>query len=148
MKIRKKQAILLFFLFAAVAAIFFFSAQNGEKSSDLSQIFTEKFLEIFRLEGVSIGRAEHFLRKTAHFVEFFALGALLCGFLLSLKKTRLFSCLCSLAIAFCYAAADELHQYFMPGRAASVKDVLLDGTGALCGVLLMISISLLRRRKR
>ena len=142
MKIRKKQAILLFFLFAAVAAIFFFSAQNGEKSSDLSQIFTEKFLEIFRLEGVSIGRAEHFLRKTAHFVE------LLCGFLLSLKKTRLFSCLCSLAVAFCYAAADELHQYFMPGRAASVKDVLLDGTGALCGVLLMLSISLLRRRKR
>ena len=34
-----------------------------------------------------------------------------------------------------YGALDELHQYFVPGRYASLLDVLLDGGGAVLGVL-------------
>lgn len=34
-----------------------------------------------------------------------------------------------------YGTLDELHQYFVPGRYASFLDVLLNGCGAVLGVL-------------
>ena len=41
------------------------------------------------------------------------------------------------AIATLYAATDELHQIFVPGRTGKVTDILLDSAGALLGVLLL-----------
>jgi len=41
----------------------------------------------------------------------------------------------SFFITLGYGALDELHQYFVPGRYASLLDVLLDGCGAVLGVL-------------
>lgn len=41
----------------------------------------------------------------------------------------------SLLITFGYGVFDELHQYFVPGRYASLTDLLLNLTGALIGVL-------------
>ena len=34
------------------------------------------------------------------------------------------------AVCFCYGISDELHQSFVPGRDASVGDLLADGLGA------------------
>ena len=36
-----------------------------------------------------------------------------------------------------YAATDEFHQLFIPGRSGQVSDVLLDSAGALAGVLIL-----------
>ena len=36
-----------------------------------------------------------------------------------------------------YAASDEFHQRFVPGREASVHDVMIDTTGAVLGLLLL-----------
>lgn len=41
----------------------------------------------------------------------------------------------SLLITLGYGVFDELHQYFVPGRYASLTDLLLNLTGALIGVL-------------
>jgi VanZ family protein len=35
----------------------------------------------------------------------------------------------SLALTICYAVSDEVHQSFVPGRVASVHDVVLDSAG-------------------
>jgi len=43
--------------------------------------------------------------------------------------------LIAVAVAGVYAASDELHQYFVPSRGASIADVLLDTTGAAVGIL-------------
>ena len=44
------------------------------------------------------------------------------------------------ALATLYAATDEFHQVFVPGRSGKVADVLLDSAGALLGVLLLALI--------
>jgi VanZ family protein len=41
-----------------------------------------------------------------------------------------------LIVAF-YAATDEMHQRFVPNREATVRDVLIDTTGGLFGVLFL-----------
>jgi len=42
----------------------------------------------------------------------------------------------SLLIAAIYAATDEWHQSFIPGRTAALADVLIDSSGAFAGLAL------------
>lgn len=44
--------------------------------------------------------------------------------------------LAAISIAVLYAATDELHQYFVPGRVCSFWDFFFDSLGALTGVIL------------
>jgi len=46
--------------------------------------------------------------------------------------------LAAFAITAGYGVLDELHQSFVPGRYASVADVLLDLAGAMLGLLLAV----------
>jgi VanZ family protein len=94
--------------------------------------------------GTGLGTWDLFLRKIAHFCEYAILGALLLralgrgeivlgtGFILSPR-------LLSIAAGVAYAATDELHQHFVPGRHAAVRDVAIDAAGVLAGVLLLQS---------
>lgn len=47
----------------------------------------------------------------------------------------------ALPICILYAASDEIHQIFVPGRAAQVKDVFIDSAGASVGILMYWVIS-------
>ena len=39
-----------------------------------------------------------------------------------------------------YAASDEFHQLFVPGRSGQITDVLIDSGGLLAGILLVVLI--------
>lgn len=85
------------------------------------------------------------VRKLAHLTEYFLLGILLCsGFFSPLYPRR------SLAIAFItgslYAASDEFHQVFIPGRTAELHDIGIDSFGVLCGTIVMLWV--LAKRKK
>ena len=148
MKIGKKQIILLIFLFFLAVGIFYFSSQNGEKSGGFSENLTEKILQIFEITNVDEENAERFLRKTAHFVEFYILGGLLCLIFLSFRRSMRMSGGLSFGIAFLYACIDEFHQFFVPERAASFFDVLLDSTGAFFGILTVLGVCFFRSKKK
>lgn len=71
---------------------------------------------------------DFFLRKTAHITEYFIL------YILSYKS---FNNNHKLAFIFSvlYAASDEFHQKFTPGRGPSVKDVFIDTIGIILGFI-------------
>lgn len=74
----------------------------------------------------------HLIRKCAHVVEYFILSLLvLRGIRAGRNETRLGRALVAVAIVACYAALDEYHQSFVPGRGAAVADVLLDTAGGI-----------------
>ena len=77
--------------------------------------------------GTGLGTWDLVLRKIAHFCEYAVLGLLL------VRATRRDALAFGLGVA--YAASDELHQHFVPGRQAAVRDVLVDAAGVLAGVL-------------
>lgn len=98
---------------------------------------------IFALSSVpdlstGLGSWDLVLRKLAHLAEYAVLGALLARALTRLWPT--------LALGVAYAASDELHQVFVPGRQGSPLDVALDGVGVALGALAWIH--LLERRRR
>ena len=83
--------------------------------------------------------------KLLHLAEYFVLGCLLMRMLTTAPwrfAVRL-SWLLTLAIGILYGMGDELHQSFVPGRMASIYDVLFDAAGVICAVL---SYELLRSR--
>jgi VanZ family protein len=84
---------------------------------------------------------EHPVRKLAHFTEYAGMGVLVWWLLNGWirKKKNLYFLV--VGWVFVSAAADEFHQYFVPGRYASFWDVLLDTCGGAFGLLLCIGIS-------
>ena len=80
--------------------------------------------------GTGLGTWDFVLRKLAHFCEYAILGALL---LRALGRAEL-----AVAAGVAYAATDELHQHFVPGRHAAFRDVAIDAAGVLAGVVLLV----------
>ena len=90
------------------------------------------------------------VRKTAHFVEYSILGLLvwrLIHFDPAWAACRSREFLTALLIAALYAASDEFHQSFVPGREAAVRDVLVDSCGAGFGLAALWAARRLRPRK-
>ena len=48
--------------------------------------------------------------------------------------------LVSFIIGVVYASSDEIHQLFVPGREGAVRDVLIDSTGVITGICIVIII--------
>ena len=53
------------------------------------------------------------------------------------KKKIRFPKLGAFLVGAVYAASDEVHQIFIPGRSGEGKDVLLDCVGVLLGILIL-----------
>jgi VanZ family protein len=83
-----------------------------------------------------------FVRKCAHLTEFAVLALLLWRALYKpvRREPRPWSrriAWQTLLLVLLYASSDEFHQLFVPSRQASVVDVMIDTTGAACGLLLL-----------
>lgn len=83
---------------------------------------------------------ERIVRKGAHVLEYTLLSLSLAWplWLRGLRGARLG--LFSIGISVIYAATDEFHQTFVPGRSGEIRDVLIDSLGALIGFLIFILI--------
>jgi VanZ family protein len=79
--------------------------------------------------GTGLGTWDLVLRKAAHAAEFAVLGFLL---LRAVRRE-----LPAIAVGIAYAASDELHQQFVPGRQGSVLDLAIDAVGVVAGVLVL-----------
>lgn len=118
--------------------IFYFSSQVGEVSSEKSKIV----IYIFNILGLDLNTyfgnlATFIVRKAAHFTEYFILFILTYKVMkYYFKEGKLF--FISYVITVAYAMTDEFHQLFVPGRAGALKDVLIDSSGGLFGLLIVL----------
>ena len=51
-------------------------------------------------------------------------------------------------IGFFYAVSDEIHQYFVPGRAMQARDVLIDTAGVFFGICIVHGLNRIRNREQ
>jgi len=89
--------------------------------------------------------------KAIHFAEFVPLGFLLAGWMARrtwAPRARLPLTLAVAAVVAIFGAADELHQWFVPNRSATVGDALADALGGLVGAGLGALLIDPRRRRR
>lgn len=85
------------------------------------------------------GFVEFFIRKAAHVSIFIVLGIALIDLTIRLLRPYLLAGLFAYTVAVTIAVFDEFHQILTGGRTGLIQDVLLDGTGALIGIVLYFS---------
>ncbi len=138
-KNKKAIIILSIIIVATLAFIWLHSCMGMEDSAEESGFVYDllrPFFELFMGKG---NVTEHFIRKLAHFTEFFGLGLELMLFMRLVFgeiKWKLVINAWTLG-TFC-ALIDETIQLFS-GRGPQVQDVWLDSAGCLTGVLIMLA---------
>ncbi len=152
MKLGHRRLILWTSVVGIMAAIFLFSAQNGVRSGALSDAVAGSLYRVIlrllpALEFASWQAFVLFVRKAAHFT---------CYCLLSVASFSAFSCdvsswknrsLYTFLLCVAYAASDEWHQSFVPGRAMRATDVLIDSCGAVIGIGLCLAWLFWRKKR-
>jgi len=149
--------ISLFFTIAVMVTIFLFSAQSSHASNKLSgkivgidiKIFLPNYDKLpYEKQQEIKDKITLVVRKTAHFTEFAILGFFLMIHLLSYNKPnikyfnrKMFICaFISLIVGVLYAFSDEIHQMFVTDRYSSIYDVMIDSSGVLFGIVVLILI--------
>lgn len=109
------------------------SLMPGDISGAISDFF-KRILQFLFEQGEPESSGLGFLvRKLAHFTEFTALGMCLCWLFGMLGRRKLAPFLCGAAAA----CVDETIQIFVPGRGPGIRDVCIDSSGVLLGVILL-----------
>lgn len=143
--------------------IFLLSAQSADQSAALSGANLRVVAAVLdaamqtlgaaALSGEAVGGLHTVIRKAAHFTAYLVLGVLTVRAVVVSRgdagvteppQTRVRQWvrrpgLVAMLIATAYAATDEVHQVFVPGRSAEFTDVLLDSLGALVGIWLYLA---------
>lgn len=116
-----------------IGVIFSFSLSNGEASTAQSGLVVGLVRSAFTAlhiptEGYNL---VFWVRKGAHFSEYFVLGLLIRRTVQDLGN-RVYLCL-----VFLVPVIDETLQLFSPGRAFSPVDMAIDAAGILSGILVL-----------
>jgi VanZ family protein len=135
-----------------MALIFFLSSQPADLSNELSTGITETIARAIEriIPGteIIIGELNHIVRKNAHFIAYLVLGILTMIAMRNSGAELKRSFLLTMLICVPYAASDEIHQLFVPGRGCQVTDVLIDSAGALVGSGITGAVGLLRTKRK
>ncbi len=155
---KKKRRLWLAAAVIWMALIFAFSHQKAEQSGEVSGTITyrmaEGVSEVFGLNWREEALTEHAeewqhpVRKAAHMTEYAVLACILLGNLLQYPGLRNRAYLWAWMGAAAYAATDEFHQLFIEGRSGELKDVCIDSTGALIGLVVAWGLGTLWRGRR
>lgn len=127
-----KRTVLSYLALSAwLLVIFVFSSEGHDTSSMRSG-------EMMQAVGsvAHVVPSEFIVRKAAHTFLYLVLGVLMYGVVQSHGQRFRGSRAVWFSIAFCalYAASDEIHQLFVPGRGPLVTDVLIDTAASCAGI--------------
>jgi VanZ family protein len=118
---------------ALLWAVFIFVMSTDTFSSEHTAWFFEPVIRrlVPSLTAAQVDLVHHYIRKSAHFTEYFVFCTLLYrGIRGARAGWRWTWALTALFIAVGYSVLDEIHQAFVASRQASPYDSLLDSVGA------------------
>lgn len=119
----------------------------GTESGKLSLNVLDFVNNFLRSIGINKEVSNYMIRKTAHFTEHMCLGACLLVTLRAYTKEILKYISNILFIGLFVPVVDEFIQLFIEGRGGEVKDIIIDFSGILTGIIISFIIVKLVDRK-
>ena len=146
-----KKFIGIVLLFLCMGLMYYFSSQDGVISSGQSNKAVEIIDEVRdkvtlkdnRLISIKekvfnklkhYGKEGYVVRKVAHFSIYACIGITMAYVIYLFSKKVFISAFLAFMLTSMYAYYDEYRQLSVIGRSGSLKDVLIDSSGALVGV--------------
>lgn len=146
---KRKFWLFLICMLIWMTVIFRFSSEKSDRSDETSlgvgkiiaEIIVNDFEQMEEGKQFEIIESWNFMiRKTAHFCEYAILGMWSILMFLQVDISNRACALFGISLCALYAMSDELHQYFVPGRACQFRDMCIDTAGAAVGVILIMLI--------
>jgi len=121
------------------SSLIFFASTDSLSSERTSHFIVPMLHWLFpAMNADTVDLLHHFIRKCAHFVEYFIFFILVYrGVRGGRKEFHWTWGLLAWFIVVLYSLSDEFHQIFVASRGPSLWDSLLDSTGALIALLLV-----------
>ena len=131
--------------------IFYLSNQPADISSDQSGELIKMLSNLPIIGNVidymmKIDIAQFIVRKSAHMFAYFLLFILMFMYAYKNNKGVKKSYFIGFVATFLYACTDEIDQVFIEGRSGEIRDILVDSTGALIGMVLVGIILKIKKR--
>ena len=157
-----KKLIVIILVVFSLGGMYYFSSQNAQMSGNQSQEVVriiDKIRDKVTLQDEKLikiqtniydklkrfGSKSYIVRKMAHFSIYALIGTSLLLFIYEFSKKLVLSSLIEFLLSITYACYDEYRQLSVPGRSGSIKDVFIDSSGALTGIILtFIIISIIK----
>jgi VanZ family protein len=132
----------------AWSSLIFVASTDAFSADHTSHVIVPAIYWLFPHIGAeNVELIHHVIRKCAHFVEYFIFFLFLYRGIRAGRREFHWSWgLIAWAIAALYSLSDEFHQIFVQSRGPSIRDSLLDSTGAFLALLIVFYIY--RRRAR
>lgn len=131
---------------AYLCFIFGNSLDNAEESSVKSGFVTKLMQKAADLFSSGYTVEEHVIRKLGHFAEFAVLGALLMLCVRIYTKRYLQNIFIPLFGSLAAGVTDEMIQLTSSGRSSEVRDVVIDFSGAVTGIIICVLCIILYNR--
>ena len=122
----------LIFVITIMIIIFIFSHDSGSTSTIKSNIFVDRFYNIFNF-NINRRLLTKIIRKSAHISLYALLGFSVSNYLIDFNKKIYIN---SIFFILIYSISDEVHQLFIPNRSGSIIDILIDLIGGIIGIIL------------
>ncbi|WHH57512.1 VanZ family protein [Petroclostridium sp. X23] len=138
----KKRSLLYLLTILWFVVILSFSSDPAEISKQKSALILEKVEPAierverhFELEFFDKDSLHFYIRKNAHIFNYFVLGMLLtlCWKVSGVKGHK--SYYLPWVAGTLFSMLDEFYQTFIPGRSGEVRDVFVDNTGIVMGLI-------------
>ncbi len=123
-----------------ISFIFANSSFDAEASSVQSFSVREFINTFLHSLNLNITLTDYFVRKCAHFIEYFVLGTLLFFTVKSFLSEFSIKVFTATVVGLAVAIVDEIIQLFSDGRSAQFSDVLLDFSGVFIAVCVLYFI--------
>lgn len=155
-----KKFLVSLLVICSIGSMYYFSSQDAQVSGSQSQsvvklidkirdkitLQDEELIKIQtkvydKLKG--FGSKSYIVRKMAHFGIYALIGTSLLLFIYIFSKKLILSSTIAFLLSIIYACYDEYRQLFVPGRSGSIKDIFIDSSGALTGIILTFTIILI-----
>ncbi|MCX6876889.1 MAG: VanZ family protein [Verrucomicrobia bacterium] len=141
---RIKRPVFKFWLPPLIWMLVIFSASGDAASArHSSRVFVPLMHWLFpQMTPARIEEFHYLFRKGAHLTEFAVLALLLWHAIRHSKTSAGHQWLwqqagLALVLVLLYAAGDEIHQAFVPGRTGQLSDVMVDTAGGIIGLSLL-----------
>jgi VanZ family protein len=130
------------------SAVIFFASTDTFSAYHTGMVFDPIIRWLFPfLTDSGVDRIHFFIRKSAHFTEYFVFFLLLYRGIRAGRQGWHWSwAFAAWFIAAAYSCLDEIHQSFVASRTASPRDSLLDSTGALVALFVLFVFHRFLRR--
>lgn len=149
-----KQTIYIILILTWMITVFRFSSENGQESGGTSKKVSTEIVKIVTInqeiteqeKNDIVDKIDPIIRKLAHYTLYTIGGFLIINYIDELNSEKRKKIIYSIIIGALYAISDEIHQYFVPSRAAQIRDVCIDSLGIMTGTIMyMISKDILNK---